>query len=96
MVFRLAVSAMMLAALAAPVLAQSRRPDARQMSCAQVHDLIARQGAAVLTTGRHTYERYVSTSRFCMSDEAAAAVVISTRDTDRCWVNRCLTVDYDD
>lgn len=85
---RFAMIAAMAAALATPALAQGR-PDARAMSCGQVHSLIDQRGGVVLTTGRHTYDRYVRDRRFCMMEEIVRQVSIATRDTNRCRVNLC-------
>ncbi len=67
----------------------SARQDARRMTCNQVHQLIKRRGAVVLTTGRHTYERYVIGSGLCNRAEVARTKRIQTRDTRRCPVRMC-------
>lgn len=85
---RFVVAVAALAAFAVPALAQGR-PDARTMSCGQVHGLIDQRGSAVLTTGRYTYDRYVADRRFCMMEETVRTVSISTRDTDDCRVYLC-------
>ncbi|MBS9720838.1 hypothetical protein JYU29_09080 [Tianweitania sp. BSSL-BM11] len=46
-------------AMAAP------RTDVSQLSCAQAKSVIVERGAAVVTTGPHTYKRFVSDARFC-------------------------------
>ncbi|NRC54709.1 hypothetical protein HK436_13990 [Mesorhizobium sediminum] len=88
MLRRFIVTAAALAAVAGPALAQGR-PDARTMSCGQVHGLIDQRGSAVLTTGRYTYDRYVADRRFCMMEETVRTVSILTRDTDDCRVYLC-------
>lgn len=88
MKLRFVVAVAALAALAGPALAQGR-PDARAMTCGQVHGLIDQTGAAVLTTGRYTYDRYVADRRFCMMEETVVLVSIPTADTNRCRVYRC-------
>lgn len=85
---RFAMTAAVLAAMAVPALAQGR-PDARAMTCDQILGLIDQRGAAVLTTGQYTYDRYVADRRFCMMEETTRKVSITTRDTDRCRVNLC-------
>ncbi len=94
MLKRLTIAASLLSLLATPLLAQGR-PDARQMTCGQVQSLLNERGAAVLTTGRHTYDRYVATGQFCSIGERAVRDWIATRDTDECRVNRCQIADND-
>ena len=59
---RLILSFILLAALAAPVMA---RPSTLSMTCQQAQNLVLRQGAIVMTTGRHTYARFVVDAGFC-------------------------------
>lgn len=56
-------------------LAEAARPDTRTMSCGQAAGLVAQSGAIVLTTGQHTYERFVASGGFCPFDQWA----------DRAW-----------
>jgi hypothetical protein len=65
------------------------RPDARTMSCADVQALLARQGAAVITTGPNTFDRYVSNTGACNHTEFAETDFIATRDAARCQVRSC-------
>ncbi len=65
------------------------RPDARTMSCADVQALLARQGAAVITTGPNAFDRYVSNTGACNHIEFAETDFIATRDTARCQVRSC-------
>ena len=88
MLARLTIAVALLGALSSPLLAQGR-PDARQMTCGQVQDLIDRRGAVVLTTGRHTYDRYVAAGQFCSIGETSTMATIATRDTNQCRVYRC-------
>lgn len=76
------------AALVAGAAAQGR-PDSRQMSCAQVQDLIVQNGAVVLTTGQFTYDRYVSSLRFCSHPSIPVIDSVQTRDANQCPVYRC-------
>ncbi len=75
-------------AVAMSVSASAQRPDARNMTCQQVSDLIASTGAVVLTTGRHTYDRYVAGSRYCSYPYTVRQENISTSD-GACTVLRC-------
>ena len=72
------------------------RPDARTMSCGEVQALIDRHGAVVLTTGQHTYDRYVASRRFCLPAELPKRASVPTRDTPNCPVYRCDHFDPDD
>lgn len=92
---RVAMLAVLFATAAIPAIAQGR-PDVRQMSCDQVQSLIARRGAVVLTTGRHLYDRYVASSRFCSYPEVATPVRVRTRDTDRCFIRNCQRDPFED
>lgn len=74
----------LLSAFAAPALAA--RPDLRQMSCAQAQEMIRRNGAVVATTGRHTYNRFVSQRRYCDRWETIVPKLEATRDNPRCLV----------
>ncbi len=65
------------------------RPDARAMTCQQTQNLIRQQGAVVITTGQHTYERFVSRTGYCYHPEVRHITYISTRDTDQCPVYNC-------
>lgn len=72
------------------------RPDARAMSCGQVHALIDQYGAVVLTTGQYTYDRYVASRRFCLPAERPELASVPTRDTPNCPVYRCDHFDPED
>ncbi len=69
---------------AAPALAA--RPDLRRMSCAQAQDMVVDRGAVVMTTGRFTYQRFVSHQRYCDRWEATVPALAATRDKQQCLV----------
>lgn len=69
--------------------ASAARPDARKMTCHQTQALINAQGAAVITTGAHTYMRFVSSNRYCFHPEVRSPTYVSTKDTNQCPVFRC-------
>lgn len=59
------------------------------MTCQQVRTLIQDNGAVVLTTGRHTFDRYVSNRLYCsMPQTAAVPHDVPTRD-GMCTLLRC-------
>ena len=93
MEFRFAIAAALGIALSTSAIAQGR-PDSRRMSCGQVQALIEQRGAVVLTTGRHTYDRYVSRRSYCSWPDVPTRTSIQAADTDRCPVYNCqLAVD---
>jgi hypothetical protein len=69
--------------------AQSGRPNSTAMTCGQVQSLINQRGAVVLSTGRHTFDRYVANRNFCQHGEFLKREYVPTRDTPRCYVQRC-------
>jgi hypothetical protein len=76
-------------AIVAAVLATSpalARPDARAMTCGELNGLIVREGAVVVTTGTHTYQRFVASWGFCDPWEMLQPVYQSTSDQKRCVV----------
>lgn len=87
---RLAMTIAFLAAATIPALAQGR-PDSRSMSCDQVRSLIDTRGAVVLTTGRHTYDRFVAHAGYCAHLEERVPISIRANDTRTCWVYHCKT-----
>ena len=60
--------------------AAQARPDARTMTCEAVRALIDERGAAVITTGRHTYKRFVAHRGFCLYSERIGHDWIATAD----------------
>jgi len=69
------------------------RPDTRAMTCAQTQNLIVRNGAVVLTTGRHTYDRYVAGAGYCSWPDVPTQTSVRTADTGHCPVYSCQRVD---
>lgn len=73
------------------------RPDTRGMSCAQAQDLVHHNGAVVLTTGQHTYDRYVADGRYCDFSEVPMPSWVRTSDQRKCMVGYvCRMPSYDD
>lgn len=83
---RLGIAALIAVTAAGSALA---RPDTRSMTCAQTQNLIVRSGAIVLTTGRHTYDRYVASARYCSLPNVPTLTSVQTRDTRQCPVYNC-------
>jgi hypothetical protein len=64
----------------AGVTAAQGRPSTLDLTCGQAAALVARSGAVVLSTGRHTYARFVSSARYCAAAEFAYLRRAPTRD----------------
>jgi hypothetical protein len=60
------------------------RPSTMAMSCDQAGALVASHGAVVLTTGRHTFERFVRSPGYCALGEYAETGWAPTRDASQC------------
>lgn len=88
MLLRTMATMSLLVALPAAALAQAR-PDTRTMTCEGVRALVADRGAVVLTTGPHTYDRFVAGTGYCALPEVALPVSVPTRDGDGCVVYAC-------
>lgn len=66
------------------------RPDTRSMSCHQVRALVARRGAVVVNTGRHTFERIVRSARYCQPGQITENYWVPTRRGRSCLAGfRC-------
>jgi hypothetical protein len=70
--------------LASTGMSLAQRPSTLAMSCRQAQSLIARNGAMVLTTGRHTYDRFVASDRYCMPGEYLYPAHAPTSDASQC------------
>ncbi len=80
--FKIASLAAVLAACAVQV--AHARPDTRTMTCSQAQQLVQRHGSVVMSTGRHTFGRFVSHGRFCYLGEAPFREYVPTRDNRNC------------
>ena len=72
------------AILLAGLQAASARPLTLKMSCAEAQRLVASAGAILLSTGPHTFERYVASDRFCLPDQYSEYATAPTADTGNC------------
>lgn len=61
------------------------RPMSSQMLCANVQQLIAKNGAVVLGFTQFTYDRVVADQRFCLYSEVTRPIFVPTRDTRSCF-----------
>jgi hypothetical protein len=62
----------------------AQRPSTLNMSCGQAAALVASAGSIVLSTGRHTYDRFVVGPHFCFLGEHAWPASAPTLDARRC------------
>ena len=62
------------------------KPYSPRMSCAQASGIVASQGAAVVATGPHTYDRYVLHQGFCSPQEFTKAAFVPTADRPACLI----------
>lgn len=86
-----------LAVLAALSAAAQGRPDVRELACGQARSLIKDSGAVVLTTGRYTFDRYVSNGHYCASGYITRRAYVQTRDAQSCFIGyRCVLDSRDD
>ena len=76
--------ALLLASLAAG--AAAARPYAPGMSCPAVQSLVRSRGAAVISTGPSTYDRFVSSGRYCQPTEDTEAAWVPTADKRDCFI----------
>ena len=64
--------------------AASARPSTLSMTCRQAQSLLASKGAVVMTTGAHTYDRFVTQQTYCMTAEWGYAATAPTKDRPSC------------
>lgn len=69
--------------------AQSRRPDTRNMTCAQAQSMVSQRGAVVMSTGTHTFNRFVHSMRYCAGSEALFNAFVPTKDNRKCLLRYC-------
>ena len=82
-----AVSAGLIVVVSTPL--AEARPDARTQTCSQVQALLEREGAATISTGDNTFERYVSSTASCPGTSVARRAIVATSDTPQCEVRAC-------
>jgi len=84
-------AAIALAAYLVPNFAHGQaRPTTTGMPCASVAGLVASRGAIVLSTGPHTYDRYVASGAACQRGEGTEAAFERTSDAEQCFIGyRC-------
>ncbi|GGG34108.1 hypothetical protein [Chelatococcus composti] len=84
MIFRnVLFASVLLAAAAAPALAQQTPIPSRAHSCAELQELVQQKGRAVISRGPHLYTAYVSN---CSPGDFPVPEYVPTRDKDQCFV----------
>ncbi|SDR38992.1 hypothetical protein [Pseudovibrio sp. Tun.PSC04-5.I4] len=80
--------------LATTITAQAR-PDTRTMTCQQTQTLVQKSGGIVLSTGVRTYDRFVSSLRFCQPPERLKSRWVPTKDQKKCFIGYSCEPPYD-
>lgn len=63
------------------------RPDTRSMSCEQARDFVKKKGSAVMNTGPNTYDRFVASRQFCVSQKQfLIRAFVPTKDNKSCHI----------
>ena len=92
---RIVLWPMILALVATPALAQSR-PSTTAMSCAAANALVMSSHAIVLSTGRDTFERFVSDRGQCQWGQDDVPAFAPTANNPQCMVGwRCVDLSKD-
>src|SRR3712207_6491097 len=76
---RLIIAIVTATLLAGGSLAEAR-PATLSITCRQAATLVATRGAIVLSTGRHTFDRFVASEGFCLPGEWVDRAWAPTRD----------------
>lgn len=71
-----------------------QRPSTPNLACGQAQQIVLSRGAVVLSTGPHTYDRYVRDRSFCERNETTELAFVPSRDTPQCPMYRCRDLDY--
>ncbi len=80
----------LVAVLVAEAALAQARPQTPARSCAANQQSVAANGAVVLGTGGHTYDRFVRHHGFCQFDEFLEPAWVPARDTPSCFIGyRC-------
>ena len=87
------LAAMMVACAAVPA-AAGERPATLAMTCRSINELVSASGQLVMSTGPHTYQRYVASAAFCDHAQAVAVSFAAALDTPHCPVRFICIVPY--
>ena len=64
--------------------AEAARPSTLGMTCHQAQRFVASRGAVVMSTGQHTYDRFVVSGGYCEVAEWAVSATAPTKDARHC------------
>jgi hypothetical protein len=64
--------------------AEAARPSTLGMTCHQAQRFVASRGAVVMSTGKHTYDRFVVSGGYCEVAEWAVSATAPTKDARYC------------
>jgi hypothetical protein len=67
------------------------RPLTPSMSCNAAAGIVTQQGAVVLDTGPHTYDRFVRNRSFCEITEYVEPAWVRTADNPQCFIGYTCT-----
>lgn len=91
------LAALAAALLGAPTAAAAQRPFAPQLPCQRLQDIVAARGAAVISTSRTTYDRFVHDRRGCYRTQVTEPAWVRSADDDQCFIGyTCKEFDRDD
>ncbi len=76
--------------------ASGHRPDTHCMSCEATKTLVKNSGAVILSTGTHTFDRYVANRFYCDPEQILKWAFVPTSDTHRCRLRLCVEISGDD
>ncbi|MGE3646084.1 MAG: hypothetical protein AB7F96_19745 [Beijerinckiaceae bacterium] len=82
--FRTLTFALIAAAMASS--AAQARPFTPAMSCGSAANTVSLNGAIVMSTGRHTYDRFVISKAYCTPQETLKPAYVETANDDQCFV----------
>ena len=69
------------------------RQSTTNMTCSQAQQLVRSQGSILLSTGRHTFDRYVSGWTFCPTGDYIKRAYVQTKDSRYCRIGYTCTMD---
>ncbi len=88
---RKTLAAILTMAFLVPISAYAQRADTRNLTCNQVTALVKQRRAVVLSTGTHTYDRYVYNRRSCGLEESLKQRFVDTK-SGKCRVFICYSL----
>jgi hypothetical protein len=75
---------------------RSGRLSTLNLSCSDARAIVRQHGAIVLSTGRHTFDRFVSHQGHCMHGEVIEPAWVPTYDSYQCFIGYTCTNTFGD